>query len=57
MCTDHLCYKYLSTNDYKFARPYYKDWGYIAESVNYVGLIPYLISAIKEKISEINDSL
>jgi len=35
--------------------PEYKDWGSSAASVNYVGLIPYLIAAIKEKNSEIND--
>jgi len=37
--------------------PDYKDWGTYPASVNYTGLIPYLIKSIQEKDIEINDLL
>jgi hypothetical protein len=33
--------------------PDYSDWGDVPSSVNYTGLIPYLIKAVKELKAEI----
>ena len=43
----------ITSSDDPSIDPDYKDWGSKMASVNYIGLIPYLIKAIQEKDEEI----